>query len=97
LQSEHNQTENKEQDNENDNENTSNICNLSEIKLNNNNPKFNHENLPLSLTNDIESANESLNTKCNIELLEKLHSDLDIIDKELSQFRLDDQNEDNKD
>lgn len=94
MQSEHNQTEDKEQDNEN--ENTSNICNLSEIKLNNN-PKFNHENLPLSLTNDIESANESLNTKCNIELLEKLHSDLDIIDKELSQFRLDDQNEDNKD
>lgn len=52
---------------------------------------------PLPLTNDIESANESLNTKCNIGLLEKLHSDLDIIDKELSQFRLDDQNEDNKD
>jgi len=96
LESAHNQLDDKEQDN--DNENTSNICNVSEIKLNNEKPKFINENLgPLSLTNDIESANESLNTKCNIELLEKLHSDLDIIDKELSQFRLDDQNEDNKD
>lgn len=96
MQSVDNYLEDKEQNNEN--ENTSNICNVSEIKLNNDIPKFNHEQLgPLPLTNDIESANESLNTKCNIGLLEKLHSDLDIIDKELSQFRLDDQNEDNKD
>jgi len=29
-------------------------------------------------------------------MLEKLHSDLDIIDKELSQFRLDEQGDDNK-
>eukprot|EP00801_Mesodinium_rubrum_P003891 Mrub_03892.p1 GENE.Mrub_03892~~Mrub_03892.p1 ORF type:complete len:446 (-),score=59.73 Mrub_03892:30-1226(-) len=45
------------------------------------------------LSLNINQANESLNTKCNIEMLEKLHSDLDIIDKELREFKLEEQEE----
>lgn len=87
-----------------DNTNTDSNSNSNSIKIAESEelkkplPEFENDNInPISLTTDIEKANESLNTKCNIELLEKLHSDLDIIDKELSQFRLDDQSEDNKD
>lgn len=83
----------------------------NELDIMNNNSTFDDEgnlkmtlplcdmqlNTKISLSKDIEQASDSLNTICNIELLEKLHSDLDIIDKELSQFKLDDQNEQNKD